>query len=102
MRRGAFSNDYINVKNEQAITEISDRIEARTGIDEKNEGLAAVLSVMLPGIGQFYTGHFIWGIIWFIITPGLWIGSGGTLGWIFNIVSAIQAYRQAERKNGKY
>ena len=65
----------------------------------KNEGVAAVLSVLLPGLGQLYNGHFIWGIIWFIITPGLWIGSAGTLGWIFHIVSAIQAYRQAVRKN---
>lgn len=99
MRKGAFSYDYNNVKNEHAITGVTDRMEARKAIEIKNEGLAAVLSLMLPGVGQFYTGHFIWGIIWFIITPGLWIGSGGTLGWLFNIFSAIQAYRQAERQN---
>ncbi|MDF1814160.1 MAG: hypothetical protein P1V20_18285 [Verrucomicrobiales bacterium] len=87
------------MKDEHTITGVSNRIEAQTGIDVKNEGLAAVLSVMLPGVGQFYTGHFIWGIIWFLITPGLWIGTGGTLGWIFHIFSAIQAYRQAQRKN---
>ncbi len=87
------------MKNEHELIEGTNRIEARKGFDEKNVGLAAVLSIMLPGVGQFYTGHFIWGIIWFIITPGLWIGSGGMLGWIFHIVSAIQAYRQAGRQN---
>ncbi|MDF1756623.1 MAG: hypothetical protein P1U89_27815 [Verrucomicrobiales bacterium] len=91
------------MKNENTLTTAnSGKREALKGIEVKNEGLAAVLSVMLPGVGQFYTGHFIWGIIWFIITPGLWIGTGGTLGWIFHILSAIQAYRQADRKNFTY
>ena len=46
----------------------------------KNPGTAAVLSLLIPGIGQFYNGDFIRGIFWLIITPGLWIGSGGTAG----------------------
>ena len=58
-------------------------------------GTAAVLSLIIPGVGQFYNGNIIWGIIWLIITPGLWIGSGGTLGWIFHILSAWLAYRTA-------
>jgi hypothetical protein len=33
---------------------------------------------------------------WFIITPGLWIGSGGTLGWICHIISAFTAYHWAK------
>ncbi len=65
----------------------------------KNEGLAAVLSVLLPGLGQFYNGRFLWGILWFLITPGLWIGSGGTLGWLFHVFSGMQAYYQAKKKN---
>ena len=67
-------------------------------IDTSQPGTAAVLSAILPGVGQIFTGHFFWAIFWFIITPGLWIGSGGFLGWICNILSAYQAYRQAERK----
>lgn len=62
-------------------------------------GLAAVLSLVIPGVGQFYAGHFIWGIIWLIVTPGLWIGSGGCLGWICHVLAAMQAYSQAERRN---
>ncbi len=69
-------------------------------IDTSQPGTAAVLSAILPGVGQIFNGHFIWAIFWFIITPGLWIGSGGILGWICNILSAYQAYRQAQRKLG--
>jgi TM2 domain-containing membrane protein YozV len=58
-------------------------------------GNAAVLSLIIPGIGQFYNGTFLRGIFWLIITPGLWIGSGGVLGWICHIVSAITAHRKA-------
>lgn len=58
-------------------------------------GIAAVLSLILPGLGQFYAGRWLWGIIWLVVTPGFWIGSGGLLGWIFHVLSAIQAHRQA-------
>jgi hypothetical protein len=33
------------------------------------------------------------------VTPGLWLGSGGTLGWICHIISGITAYRRANLKN---
>lgn len=58
-------------------------------------GWAAVLSLIIPGVGQFYTGHFVWGIVWLIITPGFWIGTGGCLGWVCHVISAIQASSQA-------
>lgn len=63
----------------------------------KNPGLAAVLSALLPGLGQIYNGQILWAIFWFIVTPGLWIGSGGFLGWICHVISALQAYRTAAR-----
>ena len=47
----------------------------------KNPGTAAVLSAVIPGIGQFYNGDFLRGIFWLIVTPGMWIGTGGLLGW---------------------
>ena len=65
----------------------------------KNPGLAAVLSALLPGLGQFYNGDFLRGIFWLIVTPGLWIGSGGLLGWICHVIAAITAYNLARRKN---
>jgi TM2 domain-containing membrane protein YozV len=68
-------------------------------IPHKNPGLAAVLSLLIPGVGQFYNGDFWRGLFWLIITPGLWIGSGGLLGWICHLISAITAYTRAERFN---
>jgi TM2 domain-containing membrane protein YozV len=67
--------------------------------DLKNPGLAAVISALIPGLGQFYNGDFLRGIFWLIVTPGLWIGSGGTLGWICHVVAAITAYSRARKKN---
>ncbi len=63
----------------------------------KSPGTAAVLSLFLPGVGQVYNGRFLWAIFWFIITPGLWIGSGGLLGWVCHVLAAIQAHGQAKR-----
>lgn len=64
----------------------------------KDPGLAAVLSVIVPGIGQIYAGQWLWGIFWLVVTPGFWIGSGGLLGWVCHILSAVQAHRQAARQ----
>ena len=67
-------------------------------IAETNKpGVAAVLSLIIPGVGQFYNGTFWRGIFWLIITPGLWIGSGGLLGWICDVISAVTAYNHAKR-----
>ena len=60
----------------------------------KNPGTAAVLSLVIPGVGQFYNGDFIRGLFWLIVTPGLWIGSGGLLGWICHVIASITAYRR--------
>jgi len=58
--------------------------------------LAAVLSLLVPGVGQFYTGHWGWGIFWLVVTPGMWLGTGGFFGWICHIVAALQANSQAK------
>lgn len=62
----------------------------------RNPGVAAVLSVIIPGVGQIYNGQFLWAIFWLILTPGLWIGSAGLLGWICHIISAYFAYTYAQ------
>ncbi len=63
----------------------------------RNPGFAAVLSAILPGLGDIYNGRILWAIFWLIITPGFWIGSGGTLGWICHILAAVQSYNYAKR-----
>ena len=68
-----------------------------SGTERPNPGTAAVLSFFIPGLGQFYNGKFLRGIFWLIVTPGLWIGSGGTLGWICHILAALTAYLYAQK-----
>jgi TM2 domain-containing membrane protein YozV len=61
----------------------------------RDPGLAAVLSVIVPGVGQLYNGRILAGILWLIITPGLWIGTGGLLGWVCHVMAAYTAYTYA-------
>jgi TM2 domain-containing membrane protein YozV len=63
----------------------------------KNPGTAAVLSFILPGLGQIYNGQVWWAIFWLIITPGFWLGTGGLLGWVAHVLSAWAAYSYARR-----
>jgi len=61
-----------------------------------NPGIAAVLSFFIPGVGQIYNGAFLRGIFWLVVTPGLWLWSAGTLGWIFHLIAAYTAYSYAK------
>jgi TM2 domain-containing membrane protein YozV len=65
----------------------------------RNPGVAAVLSFILPGVGQIYNGDFLRGIFWLIVTPGFWLGTGFLLGWVCHLISAYTAYHRATRKN---
>ena len=67
--------------------------------DRKSPGVAAVLSVLIPGVGQFYNGDFLRGIFWLIVTPGMWIGTGGLFGWVCHVIAAYTAHRRATLKN---
>ena len=68
----------------------------------RNAGTAAVLSFLVPGIGQIYNGTIWRGVFWLIVTPGLWIGSGGLLGWVCHVVSAATAHKYAARNPSRY
>ena len=61
----------------------------------KNPGTAAVLSFLVPGLGQIYNGKILRGVFWLIITPGIWIGTGGLLGWVCYAISAYTAHKYA-------
>jgi TM2 domain-containing membrane protein YozV len=67
-----------------------------SGSNSSSPGVAAVLSFVIPGLGQFYNGKFLRGIFWLIVTPGLWIFSAGFLGWVCHIISAYTAYAYAK------
>ena len=68
----------------------------------RNPALAAVLSAIIPGVGQLYNGRILAAIQWLIITPGLWIGSGGTLGGICHVIAAYTAYTYARDNPVRY
>ncbi len=61
------------------------------------EGTAAVLSLIVPGVGQIYNGDYLRGVFWLIVTPGFWIGTGGLFGWIFHLISSYTAYRRGRK-----
>jgi TM2 domain-containing membrane protein YozV len=69
---------------------------------QRNPGVAAVLSLLIPGVGQIYNGDFLRGIFWLIVTPGLWLGSGGLLGWVCHVIAAVTAHRRARYKNASF
>ena len=68
----------------------------------RKPALAAVLSAIIPGVGQLYNGRILAGVLWLIITPGFWIGSGGTLGWICHVIAAYTAYSYARDNPVRY
>lgn len=61
-------------------------------------GVAAVLSLVLPGTGQIFNGDFIRGAFWLIATPGFYFSSWGVLGATCHLVSAYTAYHRAKMK----
>ncbi|MEZ4447607.1 MAG: hypothetical protein R3B72_51500 [Polyangiaceae bacterium] len=58
-------------------------------------GTAAVLSLIVPGVGQIYNGDFLRGLFWLIVTPGFWLGTGGFFGWVCHLIAAYTAYQRA-------
>jgi len=77
---------------------ISSEEESRKEITMSNAGVAAVLSLVVPGVGQIFNGDFVRGAFWLVVTPGLWIGSGGVVGGACHLVSAYTAYHRAKLK----
>ena len=66
----------------------------------KSPGTAALLSFVLPGAGQVYNGTFWRAVFWLVVTPGLWLGTGGFFGWVAHVLSAWTAHRVAARGAG--
>jgi len=62
--------------------------------------VSGLLSFLIPGLGQIYNREVWRGLFWLIVTPALWIGSAGLLGWIVHLLSAFTAYHRAELQDG--
>ncbi len=81
------------------LREIRRRARTKTGgMKFERAHLAALLSLIVPGAGQLFNGTLLRALFWFIITPGFWVGSGGTLGWLCHLIAAFTAYTYAARR----
>ena len=58
--------------------------------------LAGFLSFLIPGLGQFYNGRILAGVLWLFVAINFWGWTGGLLGWICHLVSAYCAYSYAK------
>ncbi len=71
----------------------------------KSAGLAAVLSLILPGVGQIYNGQILKGIILIIIDAingALMLVLIGFITWPITVLYAVyDAYKTAERINAR-
>lgn len=63
-----------------------------------NAGVAAILSLVVPGVGQIYNGDFVRGAFWLVATPGFWFSTAGVVGGACHLVSAYTAYHRAKMK----
>ena len=70
--------------------------------DVRHPGVAGVLSLIIPGVGQIYSGDFLRGAFWLVVTPGLWIGTGGFFGWVCHLIAAYTAHQRAKDKNAGF
>jgi TM2 domain-containing membrane protein YozV len=61
--------------------------------------IAAVLSLIVPGVGQLYNGQILAGALWLValvtIIPGFWLGTGGLFGLLAHVIAAYTAYAYA-------
>jgi TM2 domain-containing membrane protein YozV len=61
-----------------------------------NNGLAAVLSLLIPGLGQLYQGRVLTGLILFVLTLSTLMILVGFLFWILAILDCF-SYRPKSR-----
>jgi TM2 domain-containing membrane protein YozV len=68
-------------------------------------GVAAVLSFLVPGLGQLYNGDFFRAAVWFAVA---WVVgfalsplSMGLASFLYHLWCAYSAYKRAEEKWGR-
>ena len=68
-------------------------------------GIAAVLSFVIPGLGQVYNGDFFRGFLWFVfaVLLGFTISplTMGLSSLVYHLICAWAAYKRAESKFGR-
>src|SRR6185295_19055959 len=97
-RKAAYQRRSFRCNVATCVTPRCDAFISAVSNSRRDPGIAAILSLIVPGVGQIYNGAFLRGLFWLIITPGFWIGSGGTLGWVCHVIAAYTAYSYAARR----
>ena len=74
---------------------MDDFYEERTGVRRSpHPGVAAVLSVIIPGLGQVFNGRLLAGFLWFVAASfGYWAVL--VPGFLIHVASVYFAYRGA-------
>jgi len=77
---------------------LCDPYERRARSRAPHPGWAAVLSVLIPGLGQVYSGRLLAGALWFLAASfGYWAIL--VPGFLIHAASVLFAYRAAEHWN---
>jgi hypothetical protein len=67
----------------------------------KNSALKAfILSLILPGAGQFHNRTYFRGMLWLIVCIALWL-SIGAFAMVCHLFSAVAAYNYVARRTGQ-
>jgi TM2 domain-containing membrane protein YozV len=64
--------------------------------EPRKPGIAMLLSLIVPGLGQLYNGQLTKAIVFFIAGVAAWCV---VLGFIVHVVAAIEAYQAADKMN---
>ncbi len=62
-----------------------------TGRGSGGNVIAALASLVVPGIGQLAQGRILSALLMFVVSGVLWIISFGLLGWIGHLLAAFDA-----------
>ncbi len=66
--------------------------------EPRNPAVAAVLSLVVPGLGQLYNGQLAKGIVFFVVACPLWFLC---IGFLVHVVAAVEAYNTARKAAGE-
>jgi TM2 domain-containing membrane protein YozV len=66
-------------------------LESKTGRGSGGNVLAALASLIVPGLGQLAQGRIISALLQLLVSGILWVLSFGLLGWLGHILAALDA-----------
>ena len=65
--------------------------ESRMGRESGGNVIAALASLVVPGLGQLAQGRIFSALLQLVISGVLWVLSFGLLGWLGHILAALDA-----------